>query len=109
MKRLSSMDELPEQLKMRIEENNFILEDGKYPYYVTLHALDQESFQAYAKQIGVDAEDFAQQDTPIAIVIDQISYEDDASEEKLLKQNRLSQKLEIRIDLLTSAYWGYGE
>ena len=42
-------------------------------------SLDQESFQAYAKQIGVDAEDFTKQDTPIAIVIDQISYEDDAT------------------------------
>ena len=52
------MDELPAQLKTQIEENNVILEDGKYPYYVTLHSLDQESFQAYAKQIGVDPEDF---------------------------------------------------
>ena len=93
---LIGMEEVPAQLKKQIQENNFTLEDGKYPYYVTLHAFDQESFQAYAKQVGVDAEDFAQQDTPTAIVIDQISYEDDAPEEKLLKQNRLSQKLGIQ-------------
>ena len=55
---LIGMDELPAQLKTQIEENNDTLEDGKYPYYVTLHAIDQESFQAYAKQVGVDAEDF---------------------------------------------------
>ena len=47
--------------------------------------LDQESFQAYAKQVGVDAEDFTQQDTPTAIVIDQISYEDYAPERKMVE------------------------
>ena len=50
------MDELPAQLKEQIEENNDMLVDGKYPYYVPLHGLDQESFEVYAEQVGVDAE-----------------------------------------------------
>ena len=100
---LIGMDELPEQLKMQIEENNFTLEDGKYPYYVTLHAIDQESFQAYAKQVGVDAEDFAQQDTPTAIVIDQISYEVYTPERKMVESKSIESEVGNRIDLLTSA------
>lgn len=50
---LIGIEELPAPLKTQIEENHFTLEDGKYPYYVTLHALDQESFQAYAKQVSL--------------------------------------------------------
>ena len=100
---LIGMDELPAQLKTQIEENNFTLEDGKYPYYVTLHAIDQESFQAYAKQVGVDAEDFAQQDTPTAIVIDQISYEVYTPERKMVESKSIESEVGNRIDLLTSA------
>ena len=97
------MDEVPAQLKTQIEENNDILEDGKYPYYVTLHAIDQESFQAYAKQVGVDAEEFTQQDTPTAIVIDQISYEDYTPEKKMVETKSIESEVGNRIDLLTSA------
>ena len=100
---LIGMDELPAQLKTQIEENNDTLEDGKYPYYVTLHAIDQESFQAYAKQVGVDAEDFAQQDTPTAIVIDQISYEAYTPEKKMVETKSIESEVGNKIDLLTSA------
>ena len=99
---LIGMDELPAQLKTQIEENNDTLEDGKYPYYVTLHAIDQESFQEYAKQVGVDAEDFAVQDTPTAIVIDQISYEAYTPEKKMIETKSIQSEVGNKIDLLTS-------
>lgn len=100
---LIGIEELPAPLKTQIEENHFTLEDGKYPYYVTLHALDQESFQAYAKQVVVDAEDFAQQDTSTAIVIDQISYEVYTPEKKIVESKSIESEVGNKIDLLTSA------
>jgi putative ABC transport system permease protein len=69
---------------MQVLENDLMLEDD-----AILHGLDNESFQAYAEQIGTDLKQFLQQDKPMAIVIDQISYED-ASECKRLGQNILT-------------------
>ncbi|WP_077212064.1 ABC transporter permease [Bacillus dakarensis] len=97
---LIGSDQLPSQLKTQIEENNFALEDGKYPYFVSLHALDQKSFNAYAEQIGVDADHFTNQDTPSAIVIDQISYQDYASG-KFIESKSIESEIGERIDLFT--------
>ena len=97
------MDELPEQLKQQIQENDIVLEDGKYPYYTVVHSLDQQSFQAYAEQIGVNAEDFVNRDTPLAIVIDQITYED-ATAGKLIETKSIETKVGHTIDLFTMSY-----
>jgi len=102
---LISMDEIPAQLKEEIETNGYALEDGKLVYYIELHALDQESFNAYAKQVGVEANDFTQQDIPTGIVIDQTTYENYATG-KLIESKTIETKVGNKIDLLTS---GTGE
>lgn len=99
---LIRMEELPEQLKTQIQNNDSPLEDGKYSYYVVLHALDQESFNAYAKQVGTDPEDFAQKDDPKAIVIDQITYEDVVSG-KFIETKSIVSEIGKSIDLFTVA------
>nr|WP_295973083.1 FtsX-like permease family protein [uncultured Bacillus sp.] len=96
---LIGMEELPEQLKTQIQENKAALEDGKYPYSVVLHGLDEKSFKVYAEQLGVNAEDFTQQDTPTAIVIDQISYEDAVSG-KFIETKAIKSEVGNQIDLL---------
>jgi putative ABC transport system permease protein len=96
---LIEMDQIPAQLKMQIKEQNRTLEGGKFPYYVTLHSLDQKSFKEYTKQIGVDADDFIQQGTPVGIVIDQTSYEDYASG-KFIESKTIESKVGDKIDLL---------
>ena len=65
-----------DELKKMIEEDDTVLEDGKYPYYTDLYGLDEESFKEYAKQVGVAVDDLNQQDTPTAIVIENITYQD---------------------------------
>jgi putative ABC transport system permease protein len=97
---LIGKDQLPSQLKEQIQEDDSILEDGKYPYYVTLYGLDQESFKEYAEKIGVDAKDFAQQDKPTAIVIDQITYEDGESR-KFVETKAIETEVGKTIDLFT--------
>lgn len=77
---LISVEELPEPLKNQVSQDSTMLEDGKYVYYVMLYALDNKSFQEYAKQIGINPEDISSQgSTRKGIVIDEITYEDAAS------------------------------
>ncbi|MGM0901633.1 MAG: ABC transporter permease [Bacillota bacterium] len=97
---LIGMDEIPSLLKTRIETDGYALEDGKLAYYVELHAMDQESFNAYAKQVGVEGDDFTRQDTPSAILIDQISYQDYASG-KFVESKSIETEVGNKIDLLT--------
>jgi putative ABC transport system permease protein len=100
---LISTDELPPQLKSLVEEDDSMLENGKYLYYAGLHGLDQESFQAYAEQVGVDVEKFDQQDAHAAIVIDQISYQDPASG-KFIETKSIESAVGNKIDLYTTQY-----
>jgi putative ABC transport system permease protein len=99
---LIEMEQIPAQLKTQIKEHNWPLEDGKFPYFVMLHSLDQESFKDFAKQIGADAEDFYQQDTPVGIVINQTSYENYASG-KFIESKTIESEVGNRIDLFTMA------
>lgn len=88
---LIGIDELPDQLKTRVQEDNSLLQDGKYSYYVELHALDEESFNQYAEEVGVDAKEFYEEDTPKAIVIENITYEDGASGKKIETKSIMSE------------------
>lgn len=73
---LIDKEDVSDELKKIINEDDSVLEDGKYPYYISLQGLDEESFKDYAKLVGVEASDFNQQETPTAIVIETISYQD---------------------------------
>ncbi|WP_071394763.1 ABC transporter permease [Bacillus tuaregi] len=95
---LVEMDKLPAQLKTQIKEHNQELEDGKFPYFVTVHGLDQKSFKDYAEQIGVNADAFYQQDTPRAIIINQTSYEDYLSK-KFIESKTIEAEVGDTLDL----------
>lgn len=100
---LIEMEALPDLLKQQITENNIPLQDGKYPYFVSLHSLDQESFRSFAKQIGVNPEDFMQSGNPAAIVIDQISYKDYDSG-KIIETKAIETEVGNKLDLYAIFY-----
>lgn len=56
------------------ESFSYVVEDGKYSYYVELHVLDDDSFKKYAHRAGVNGEEI--QAGKKAIVVDTIQYED---------------------------------
>ncbi|MDQ0971374.1 putative ABC transport system permease protein [Neobacillus niacini] len=89
--------EVSEQLKTQLA-NEPVPEDGMHPYYVYLSALDQKSFEEYAKQVGVEAKEFTNPDTPKAIVIEQISYEE-AGTGRIIETNSIQSEVGKRIDL----------
>lgn len=98
---LLKVEELPEQLKTSIDSS--MLEDGKYSYYVSLHSLDEESFNDYANDIGVDPKIFHEEDTLKVIVIDEITYED-VSVGKFIKTKAIISEVGNLIDLFFYDY-----
>ena len=102
------MEEIPAQLKTQIEENNSDLEDGKYPYYVTLHELDQESFQAYVETNRCRRGRFCWNKTHLSRLSLSKFPMKITQLEKWLKQNQSNQKLEIALTYL-QCHRGYGE
>jgi putative ABC transport system permease protein len=90
-------EEVSEQLKTQLE-NEPLPEDGMYPYYGVLSGLDQKSFEEYAKQVGVEAKEFSNPDTPKAIVIEQISYEE-VGTGRIIETNSIQSEVGKKIDL----------
>ncbi|MCJ7841563.1 ABC transporter permease [Lederbergia sp. NSJ-179] len=70
--------------------------DDKYPYYVGLYALEDESLKAYAKEIGADYNQLKNELS--AIVIDTIQYEDDKAG-KYVETKAIHTKVGKKIDL----------
>ncbi len=67
----SIADKLQEDLK----NDNSILKDGKYPYYIIVNSLDEQDLKSYAQAIGADYKQLTDPNLGSAIVIDTITYE----------------------------------
>jgi putative ABC transport system permease protein len=59
-----------------VEYKDTMLEDGRYPYMVTINALDPQSLKDYAKEVGADYGKLTDPEHPGVIVIDEIKYKD---------------------------------
>ncbi|MFT4415468.1 FtsX-like permease family protein [Fredinandcohnia humi] len=70
------IDKLPRELQEQVKQDPNILKDGKFPYYVGVHGLDEKSFEIFAKKVGADLGKLQDAEKPAAIVIDQVSYQD---------------------------------
>ncbi|ENH97246.1 lipoprotein release ABC transporter permease [Gracilibacillus halophilus YIM-C55.5] len=55
------------------------LDNGKYSYSVNLYAMDDESFRKYAGEIGKKTDDMIEADQPSAILVNEITYNDQSS------------------------------
>lgn len=67
---------IADELKETLKEDDSILKDGKYPYYIQISALDDINLKAYAEKAGADYDQLIDLDEPAAIVINQNRYED---------------------------------
>ncbi|ADU32487.1 FtsX-like permease family protein [Evansella cellulosilytica] len=68
--------DISERLKEIVEDDPSILEDGHYPYFTEIHALDDESLKTYAQEIGMNVSPLLDEKTFSAIVVDRGVYED---------------------------------
>ncbi|PPB08808.1 ABC transporter permease [Brevibacillus laterosporus] len=67
---------IADELQEKVKKDKSMLQDGKYPYDIKIHALNDSSLQAYAKEVGADYEQLTDPDHPAAIVMDTIHYKD---------------------------------
>lgn len=67
---------IAESLQELVKEYPDMLEDGKFLYNINLYALDEQSLQAYAQQVGVKYEKIATGDHHPAIVVKLAKYQD---------------------------------
>ncbi|KKO53172.1 ABC transporter permease [Paenibacillus sp. DMB20] len=67
---------IADELQEKVKKDKSLLQDGKYPYDIKIHALNDSSLQAYAKAVGADYEQLTDPDHPAAIVMDTIHYKD---------------------------------
>ncbi|WP_370622080.1 ABC transporter permease [Bacillus sp. JCM 19034] len=75
---------MAEPLKELAKSYPDMLEQGRYPYYVHVHALDDESLDRYAEKVGVQASVLFDQDRFSAIVLGKVQYED-VGEKKIVE------------------------
>lgn len=52
------------------------MENGAYPYSISIHALNDEALEVYAKEVGVDFNRLKDTEKLSAIVIDTVRYKD---------------------------------
>lgn len=57
-----------------LKEQKALLQNGQFPYDISILALDDQALKAYAKEVGVDEQLLMKTDQPLAIVIDTVEY-----------------------------------
>jgi len=96
-------DKFTEELIAVIEKETIELQDGRYPYYVNVYGLSENSFQEYADKVGTDPVTYRDLEDPKAIVIEKISYQDyEAS--KFVETKSINTKPGERIELQFTDY-----
>ncbi len=86
------------ELQARVREDKQMLKNGKYPYYIDIHALEEKSLKDYAEMVGADYDQLTNPHELSGIVIDKISYQDyDARKfiETRAIQTEIGQKIEL--------------
>lgn len=67
---------IADELQEMVKKDKGLLQGGKYPYEIKIHALNDLSLQAYANAVGANYEQLRDPDHPAAIVMDTIRYQD---------------------------------
>jgi len=86
--------------ELRTEDYQNQMKNGKYPYYIIVHELDDRHLKAYAKSIGADYNQLMDPKHVAGIVIDTISYED-MQAKKYVETKAIHAKVGQSIDLST--------
>ncbi|MED3553274.1 ABC transporter permease [Cytobacillus praedii] len=95
------------ELKERVKAGEASLENGKFPYYIRLHALSEDSLKSYAKVVGADVEKLNNPGHIAGIIIDTFTYED-MNAGKFVETKAIHTKIGEKINLLY-ADWETGE
>lgn len=102
---LLEVDKIAERLRQEMEMYDVPLEDGKYWYTAIVQSIDNASFIEYTKEIGMEAEDFINDDTTLGIVINEIDHRS-ASEGTISRIKAIETGVGDTIELFTDEAYG---
>ncbi|MFA7216256.1 MAG: FtsX-like permease family protein [Bacillota bacterium] len=89
---------VPGEFKKQVGEEN-MSEDGKYRYYINIHALDDDSLKEYTKEAGADYQGLQSEEALTGIVVDSVSYRD-MQTGKFIREKAINAKVGQSIDLV---------
>ncbi|PFG15127.1 ABC transporter permease [Bacillus sp. es.036] len=96
-------DAIPDGLEKNLYQDESLLKDGKYQYNAVLHGLDEQSFNEYAKKVGMDAEKLQDPEKPAGILIENVSYMDPETS-KIKETKSLNARIGESIELYSMNY-----
>ncbi|GIP24364.1 FtsX-like permease family protein [Paenibacillus sp. J22TS3] len=75
-KTLVEESSIADELQETVKKDQGNLQNGKYPYDMKIHALNDANLRAYAQAVGTDYKQLTDPNHPAAIVLDTIHYKD---------------------------------
>jgi putative ABC transport system permease protein len=90
---------MAKQLHEIVQRDKSILKNGKYPYYIQINALNEQSLKTYAETVGANYEQLKDPDQMAAIVIDTVTYEDEVTK-KIVETKALHSEIGQKLDLI---------
>ncbi|CAH2715268.1 hypothetical protein BACCIP111895_02452 [Neobacillus rhizosphaerae] len=91
--------EVADEFRKAVYKDNF--ENEKYPYFIQIHALNEQNLRTYAKTVGADYALLTNPTNITGIVIDTIPFKDEASG-KYIETKVIHTKVGQSIDLTYS-------
>lgn len=68
---------MAKELQEIVQADKSVLKNGKYPYYIQIYALNEQSLKTYAETVGINYEQLTKLDQMTAIVNDTVTFEDE--------------------------------
>nr|WP_254119444.1 FtsX-like permease family protein [Bacillus sp. FJAT-29790] len=90
---------IADELQKMVKNDKSMLENGKFPYFINIHGLNEEYLQAYAKEVGADYEKLRDHNHLTAIVIDTIPLQD-IETKKYIETKAINTRVGQSIDLI---------
>ncbi len=91
--------DMAKELQESVKKDSSILKNGKYPYYIQIHALNEQSLRTYAESVGVSYEQLTNLDRMSAIVNDTVTFEDENAK-KIIETQALHSEIGQKLDLI---------
>lgn len=91
--------DMAKELQEIVEKDSSILKNGKYPYYIQIHALNEQSLRTYAESVGVSYEQLTDLNQMSAIVNDTVTFEDESAK-KIIETKALHSEIGQKLDLI---------
>ncbi|OMD42215.1 ABC transporter permease [Paenibacillus odorifer] len=91
--------DMAKELQEIVEKDSSILKNGKYPYYIQIHALNEQSLRTYAESVGVSYEQLTDLNHMSAIVNDTVTFEDESAK-KIIETKALHSEIGQKLDLI---------